>query len=116
MARRAGYLTAQPHDIGPWTLNGGPAPHRIDLGAVRGQQSALTDPESLTLPPMPMVPPPNGHTPEDYAIAVGVSKIDPWAPIDAAHVFHLRAHALVFPVLLLQFLLEVGQVRGQFLV
>jgi uncharacterized protein YhaN len=87
--RQVFYLTAQPQDAAPWALNGGPAPHRIDMGKVRWDKEALTDPEALTLPSMPAIPAPNGQAPEDYAVVLGVPRIDPWAPSDAIHVFHL---------------------------
>jgi hypothetical protein len=38
---------------------------------------------------MPPIPAPNGQRPEDYAVELGVPLIDPWAPSDAIHVFHL---------------------------
>jgi uncharacterized protein YhaN len=87
--RQVFYLTAQPQDAEPWASNGGPAPHRIDMGDVRGQEYGLTDASVLTLSSLPTIPAPNGQRPEEYAVELRVPLIDPWAPSDAIHVFHL---------------------------
>jgi uncharacterized protein YhaN len=87
--RQVFYLTAQPQDAVPWVSNGDAAPHRIDMGEVRGEGYGITDPGVLSLPAMPVIPVPNGQRPEDYAVELGVPLIDPWAPGEAIHLFHL---------------------------
>jgi len=53
------------------------------------------------------VPPPEGASPEEYAVEVGVTAIDPWSDPTTIHVFHLLRDDLP----LLGVLLSVGVVR-----
>ena len=85
--RQIFYLTAQPDEAAYWA----PArPNVIDLAEWQRTGRAAARPSELALPPAPPEPPhPGGRTPEEYAVAIGASPVDPWASPAGTHLFHL---------------------------
>ncbi len=88
--RQVLYLTAQPADVALIEAAGGPV-QRIDLLEKRRLGRAVDDAALLALPPavQPPAPAPANHTAEQYALALGVDPIDPWAAPESIHAFHL---------------------------
>jgi DNA repair exonuclease SbcCD ATPase subunit len=100
------YLTAQPDDIAYWNAEHINACY-IDLAQVRRRGAAFVDPARIRLPALPDIPAPDGHSPAEYAVLLGVAPLDPWADAAAAPVFCLLRDDLK----LLQHLLQAGLER-----
>lgn len=101
--RQIFYLTAQPADAGYWAEHD-PTVTTIDLAALRGREAAIGDRAVLEPTERSPVPAANGRAPEDYAMALGVPALDPWADPGSVHMFYLLRDDLG----LLQRLLELG--------
>ncbi len=104
--RQVLYLTAQPADLALIEAAGGPV-QRIDLLALRRMGCAIGDAGQLELPPAVQPPAPAEHTPAQYAVALGVDPLDPWAAPESIHAFHLLRDDLA----LLHRLLQAGVER-----
>lgn len=102
-SRQVFYLTAQPDDARYWAAHDA-AVTTIDLAAVRGREHAITDPAALAPAARDPVPDPNGRTPADYAVTLGVPPLDPWTDPGSIHAFYLLRDDLHG----LQRLLELG--------
>lgn len=87
--RQLFYLTARPEDIPLWATQDGTTPHTINLADGTTLSAKPDGPAAFAAPLPPAVPQPNGKTPEEYAVAIGVPAIDPWADPASIHVFHL---------------------------
>lgn len=86
--RQVVYLTARPYEIKLWEKAAGHAPNVIDLAAARFGKGMDSEKDySLTFPHDTAAP--EGRTPEAYAVALGVPKLDPWQAPDSLHLFHL---------------------------
>ncbi len=87
------YLTANPADLAAWNRvcqeRGAAAPALIDLGRARGEQAAVHDPAALAPAERAELPRPEGLSPEDYGVALGVTPADPFRSVHALAVFHL---------------------------
>ena len=94
--RQIFYLTAQPEEGRYWAeadtgagAGAGAAAAVIDLAASRRAGRAVAAPEEVGLAPAaPEPPPPDGMTPEEYAVRVGVDPVQPWGDVAGVHVFH----------------------------
>ena len=85
--RQIFYLTAQPEEGRYWAEA---AATVIDLAASRRAGRAVAAPEEVALPPAPPEPPhPEGMSPEEYAVRIGVEPVRPWGAPDGVHAFHL---------------------------
>ena len=104
--RQVFYLTAQPDDVRYWAEHD-PDVHCIDLAERRGRERAIDAPEAVTPLERPTVPEPCEHTPEEYAVAIGVPPIDPWSAPEGINIFFLLRDDLP----LLQRLLEASVYR-----
>ena len=80
----------------------------IDLGAIRGQATAVEGPSELRVRPGPRVPEPVGVTPAEYGSALGVPPFRPGHGSARQHFFYLLADHLE----LLRELLESGVERA----
>jgi exonuclease SbcC len=86
----------------------------IDLAALRGAQTRAQTAE-LALDAGQRVPEPGTRAPQEYARALGVEALDPWAPPQAAHVFWIASGELQLLHALVQRGLErVGQLETWF--
>lgn len=81
------YLTARADDLALWEASVEPAPHRIDLGALR--QATDRAPTALPTVDLPRVPAPEGQSAEAYGERIAVPAVDPLADAGAIHIFHL---------------------------
>lgn len=98
------FLTPDPADVAAWqqalAAQDLPAAHVIDLAEVR-KLAAQAPAQQLRAPATAAVPAPSGLDAVDYALALGVPGLDPWAEAEAAHLFYLLSdrlellHALV---------------------
>ena len=92
--RQIFYLTAQPEEGRYWAeadagAGAGAAAAVIDLAASRRAGRAVVAPEEVGLAPAtPEPPPPDGITPEEYAVRIGVDPVQPWGDVAGVHVFH----------------------------
>ena len=86
--RQIFYLTAQPDDAAYWTAEH-PEVQCIDLGHLRGRQQSVSDAQAFAMPAAPEVPDPSGMNPAEYAVAIGVPPLDPFAPVEQVHLFYL---------------------------
>ena len=85
--RQIFYLTAQPEEGRYWAEA---AATVIDLAASRRAGRAVGAPEEVALPPAPPEPPhPEGMSPEEYAVRIGVDPVQPWGAPAGVHAFHL---------------------------
>ena len=85
--RQIFYLTAQPEEGRYWAEA---AATVIDLAASRRAGRAVTAPEEVALPLAPPPPPhPEGMSPEEYAVRIGVEPVQPWGAPAGVHAFHL---------------------------
>ena len=85
--RQIFYLTAQPEEGRYWAEA---AATVIDLAASRRAGRAVAAPEEVALPPAPPEPPhPEGMSPEEYAVRIGVEPVQPWGAPAGVHAFHL---------------------------
>lgn len=85
--RQIFYLTAQPEEGRYWA---DAAATVIDLAASRRAGRTVTAPEEVALPPAPPEPPhPEGMSPEEYAVRIGVEPVQPWGAPAGVHAFHL---------------------------
>lgn len=110
--RQVFYLTAQPADIGYWSAND-PDVHCVDLARERRLAGAISQPESIALPEHHSVPAPDGQSPENYAVTLGVPPVNPWGEPAALHLFHLLRDDLPLLHRLLQAHIErVGQLES----
>lgn len=100
--RQVFYLTAQPSDIVAWSAPGGSEPRVLDVAALRGRARAVEDPAALAPLPPPSIPEAAGRSAEAYGAALAVPSIDPWAPAEAVHVFHLLRDDLALVARLLR--------------
>ena len=81
------YLTAQPDEAAYWAAA---RPNVIDLAEWQRTGRAAAYPSELELPPAPPEPPhPGDRTPEEYAVVIGASPVDPWASPAGIHLFHV---------------------------
>ncbi|MCZ6463394.1 MAG: hypothetical protein O7A09_03565 [Proteobacteria bacterium] len=91
--RQVVYLTCNPSDVEQWNWVadelGETPPHPIELGECRWLAGGVTDPAELRAPEIPEVPAPEGRTAEEYGVALGVPRPDPFAPLDSVHLFHV---------------------------
>lgn len=87
--RQLFYLTARPEDIPLWETRDGTRPHAIDLAESRTLGPSAGDAPAFATPTPPTIPQPDGRTPEEYAVTIGVPAIDPWADPAVIHLFHL---------------------------
>ncbi len=110
-ARQVVYLSADPIDVKRWqqacTRSGLDAPPMIDLGLARQMGSAADRAGELELPGPQEIPPPGRSAPHEYARTIGVPRLDPFAPADAAHLFY----ALRDDMPLLHRLIQIGLSR-----
>ncbi|MFU8877440.1 MAG: AAA family ATPase, partial [Wenzhouxiangellaceae bacterium] len=81
------YLAAGDYEYRLWQQATGTAPKHIDLARIR-QQPARSQPQ-FELPERDAVPPPGDSDAQAYARRLGVPAIDPRAPAEAVHIFHL---------------------------
>ena len=86
--RQVFYLSARRQELALWERATGTRPHHIDLAAVRFGRTD-TSPDDFVLPPMASVPAPADHSPQSYAVALGVPPVDPRQAAGAIHLFHL---------------------------
>ena len=85
--RQIFYLTAQPNEAAHWTAA---EPNVIDLTGWQRAGRVVSRPSEIELPPAPPEPPsPNGHSPGEYAVLIGVLPVDPWAAPAGIHLLHL---------------------------
>lgn len=86
------FLTPDPADVPAWqaalTGRGLPPAHVIDLAAQR-RLAGQAKVEQLQAPSPPPVPDPTGLSAVQYARALGVPVLDPWAEPGDAHLFYL---------------------------
>ena len=105
--RQVIFLTPDPVDAAAWqqalTRAGLPPAHLLDLAQARHLevQAVVSD---LEPGPPAEVPPPGGRPAAEYGLALGVPTLDPWAPPEGVHLFHLLEDNLE----LLHSLLTVG--------
>lgn len=92
LGRQVFFLTPDPTDVQAWHRaladNGLPAPHDLDLAAIRklaeaGYFSQTAGPKSRPLPD------PQGLTAQQYATALQVPEMDLWAAETSLHLFYL---------------------------
>lgn len=93
--RQIFYLTAQPDDLRYWTRHDADI-NCIDLAQIRRQGQAITELDSLSLPPRPEITPPEGYSPEQYGIEIGVPPVHPWNEPGNLHLFYLLRDDLAF--------------------
>ena len=90
--RQIVYFSSDPSDASKWLSAaesaGKAAPKLFDLGNIRKLADASSEPADYAVEPPPAYPAPEGMSPEDYAVALGVPKIDIFAPVGSWHVFH----------------------------
>lgn len=81
------YLTARQEDLALWQQSVGHAPHRIDLGALRGitDQAPVLAPASIA----PQPPAPDDRDAVAYGRLLQVPAVDPLDDVGAIHLFHL---------------------------
>ena len=60
----------------------------FDLDLLRGRAAAVCDPAELEVAPPPALPAPDGGAPQEYALRLGVPALDPFGPVDAAHLWY----------------------------
>ena len=86
--RQIFYLSARRHEPALWRQATGSEPAVVDLAEIRSGPGDAVPPdyEVETAPP---VPAPNGQTPEDYAVLLGVPQYAPRTPAGGVHLFHL---------------------------
>ncbi|MDQ7087888.1 MAG: hypothetical protein Q9Q13_08560 [Acidobacteriota bacterium] len=94
--RQVFYLTASPSDVEIWQQalehRGEARVTPIDLGRLRrGQATAAV--RWVPAEPRP-IPDPGGMDPGAFAAEVGVGPVDPWADVEALHLFYLLADDL----------------------
>ena len=91
--RQIFYLTSNPADVAAWIAaarsDTAMVPAVIDIGRIRWDQTAVKSIDELKLPRRATVPKPEGMTPEQYGVALGVPPARVHAPIEALHLFHL---------------------------
>ena len=91
--RQIFYLTSNPADVAAWIAaarsDTAMVPAVIDIGRIRWDQAAVKSIDELKLPRRATVPKPEGMTPEQYGVALGVPPARVHAPIEALHLFHL---------------------------
>lgn len=89
--RQVFYLTNQPGDAAAWqaaqTDGGPPAANIIDLA--RQRQLACAPMRPLQVESAPSFPEPGQMSGAQYAHALDVPALDPWAPAEAAHMWYL---------------------------
>ena len=86
--RQVVYLTSQPEDVAAWMALGIPV-NAIDLDAIRQGARGQTDWTSRSVEPAARVPAPDGMDAPTYAKMLNVPTIDPFAPVEAVHPFHI---------------------------
>ncbi len=89
--RQVIYLAADPQDVQHWKVLcrelGAPLPQVIDLGEVRAIAGAAL-PKDLAVRPRSEVPAPGDLSSEEYARVLRVPALDPFQPIESAHLYH----------------------------
>ena len=86
--RQIFYLSARRHESALWKQATGNEPSVIDLAALRfGPDRA--SPKDFKVETPPPVPSPNGRSPEEYAAAIKVPRMEPQLPAGSIHPFHL---------------------------
>jgi hypothetical protein len=107
-ARQVIVLTKDEGDVGLIASVADGATLRVtDLAALRRTAAAQTRRERLQLPAARRVPAPEGGDGPAYAQALGVPPLDPWRPLEEAHLYHLLPDDLA----LLHRLLSLGVER-----
>lgn len=91
--RQIFYLTSDPFDITRishiLTKKGYAAPGSIDVAAARKIDYQITSPIELAVTNLPIVPTPNGMPPEEYAVALEVTRFSPLSGANDQHLFYL---------------------------
>jgi len=91
-ARQVLYLSADPIDVERWrracARTGLVEPTIVDLVRVRGIDAVSGDLAGLELPDPRVVPPPGDRGPAEYATALQVPRLAPFAPAESAHLFY----------------------------
>ena len=91
--RQIFYLSARRHEPALWRQVTGNEPAVVDLAAIRfGKADA--DPQDYEVAMPPPVPPPNGCTPANYAVQLGVPPYNPRMDAGSIHPFHLLRNDL----------------------
>ena len=113
--RQIFYMTSDPMDALKWTAYCNEANERhlkvVDLASERGMQAAITDEKMFEVPEREEYPSPNGMTPEQYGVALGVPAADTQLPFDALHIFYILRNdiELLYELLRETRIVTVGQ-------
>jgi hypothetical protein len=115
--RQIFYLSNDPTDVerfrAAFEEEGCDQLETLDLGRIRGQASRVDGPAALQVEPLAPVPAVADQSAEEYATAIGVSRLHPDRDIHAQHVFYLLRDDLGLLHRLLEARIEtVGQCRN----